>query len=235
MEHRRPLLARPSTLVLAVKIGDRVTVSDNRVLAVGCRIDQANLTTCRVQVYATTATGRVLIGTGTRKLDRTGHASAVVSVTLNATGRRLLGQAVGGLKVTLKATGHGKGSKALSATSHSVLFPQRLAVLPTINPFVFDSTRMLTKAAGHALKTIATDIRHAKAVTCVGHTDSAGDSAYNKALGLRRAKAVCAQLRHLGVHARRTVFSDGETQPRASNATAAGRLSNRRVELRISY
>jgi outer membrane protein OmpA-like peptidoglycan-associated protein len=94
---------------------------------------------------------------------------------------------------------------------------------------------MINRVAYRALKRIAADIRHARTVTCVGHTDSDGSNAYNQALGLRRARTVCDALMHLGVHAHRRAFSDGETQPRANNATQAGRLVNRRVELRIGY
>jgi outer membrane protein OmpA-like peptidoglycan-associated protein len=226
---------RPATR-LSARVAEHVTASDNRRVSVGCVVNQANLTSCRVRVYATTPSGRrVLIGTGSRTLSNTGHRSAVVSITLNATGRRMLGRAIGGMNVRLAATGNGRGSKTLTTATHTVLYPQHLTVLPTINPFVFDSTKMINRVAYRALKRIAADIRHARTVTCVGHTDSDGSNAYNQALGLRRARTVCDALMHLGVHAHRRAFSDGETQPRANNATQAGRLVNRRVELRIGY
>lgn len=71
-------------------------------------------------------------------------------------------------------------------------------------------------------------------------TDDQGDyaergAAYNLALGLRRAQTVCRYLTAHGVRAHTTTASAGETRPRASNATAAGRALNRRVELSLRY
>ena len=82
---------------------------------------------------------------------------------------------------------------------------------------------------------LARDVRSAKTVTCIGHTDSRGSAARNLALGKRRAAQVCGKLRRLGVKGRMLVRSAGETQPRAGNATAAGMQRNRRVEVRITY
>jgi outer membrane protein OmpA-like peptidoglycan-associated protein len=69
-------------------------------------------------------------------------------------------------------------------------------------------------------------------VTIVGHTDSTGSETYNESLSQRRAAAVLAELNRLGVPAfRLQALGQGESQPRASNATAAGREQNRRVEI----
>jgi len=69
-------------------------------------------------------------------------------------------------------------------------------------------------------------------VTIVGHTDSTGSEAYNQSLSQRRAAAVLAELNRLGVPASRLqALGHGESEPRASNATAAGREQNRRVEI----
>jgi len=65
-----------------------------------------------------------------------------------------------------------------------------------------------------------------------GHTDSSGDDAYNLDLSQRRSEAVRVYLISKGVNA--DMFSAhgyGEERPVASNATAAGRAENRRVEL----
>lgn len=68
----------------------------------------------------------------------------------------------------------------------------------------------------------------------VGHTDSDGSEAFNQELSERRAGAVANYFRSRGVEpARIASYGMGETQPIASNATAAGRQANRRVELRI--
>ena len=69
-------------------------------------------------------------------------------------------------------------------------------------------------------------------VTIVGHTDSTGSDAHNLWLSERRAAAVLAELKRLGVPASRLqALGHGESEPRASNATASGREQNRRVEI----
>ena len=69
----------------------------------------------------------------------------------------------------------------------------------------------------------------------VGHTDSDGSDAYNQALSERRAQSVATYLESRGVNrARMATLGYGETQPIASNATAAGKQQNRRVEIRIA-
>lgn len=67
-----------------------------------------------------------------------------------------------------------------------------------------------------------------------GHTDSVGSVAYNQKLSLRRAKTVQSYLVKRGIPVEQLmVDGKGENQPRVSNATAAGRAQNRRVELKI--
>jgi OOP family OmpA-OmpF porin len=71
-------------------------------------------------------------------------------------------------------------------------------------------------------------------VIAVGYTDSIGPDAYNLGLSERRANAVKAYLVSKGVPADR-IYTEGKgkADPIASNATAAGRAKNRRVELEI--
>lgn len=67
-----------------------------------------------------------------------------------------------------------------------------------------------------------------------GHTDSVGSDRYNYGLSQRRADSVADYLQRLGVSGQRLdTVAWGESQPRASNATADGRQLNRRVELKI--
>lgn len=71
-------------------------------------------------------------------------------------------------------------------------------------------------------------------VTVIGHTDNIGSDAYNQALSERRARSVVNYLGDHGVaRDRLEAVGRGETQPRASNATEAGRQLNRRVEILI--
>jgi outer membrane protein OmpA-like peptidoglycan-associated protein len=68
-----------------------------------------------------------------------------------------------------------------------------------------------------------------------GHTDATGEASYNKTLGMRRAEAVrdyLYQAHGLPLH-RISVYSFGEEQPVADNASSEGRAQNRRVVLKV--
>ena len=67
-----------------------------------------------------------------------------------------------------------------------------------------------------------------------GHTDNVGQAAYNVALSERRAQSVVNYLISKGIAKERlTSKGFGMTKPVASNDTAEGKASNRRVEMRI--
>ncbi|WP_371403817.1 OmpA family protein [Kribbella sp. NBC_00662] len=71
-------------------------------------------------------------------------------------------------------------------------------------------------------------------VEVAGHTDDLGSPATSLPLSERRAAAVKAELVRLGVNGDRILAHGyGQAFPIASNATGAGRIANRRAELRV--
>ncbi|MCA1803946.1 MAG: OmpA family protein [Xanthomonadaceae bacterium] len=71
-------------------------------------------------------------------------------------------------------------------------------------------------------------------VHVIGHTDNVGSESYNQGLSERRAQSVVTYLTNRGIAWQRLVTEGrGMREPRASNATEAGRQLNRRVELLI--
>lgn len=67
-----------------------------------------------------------------------------------------------------------------------------------------------------------------------GHTDNVGDDKMNMNLSERRAKTCYDYLIGKGIKAARMAHAGyGETKPKGSNATAAGRKDNRRVEFEL--
>ena len=71
-------------------------------------------------------------------------------------------------------------------------------------------------------------------VAITGHTDSRGTDAHNQALSERRADALRAAFDEMDVtRARFRVEGRGESEPVATNATAAGMRLNRRVEVTL--
>lgn len=92
----------------------------------------------------------------------------------------------------------------------------------------------LTADSQLALKRIATAAKPCPDVklTVTGNTDSSGKEAENEALSKKRAESVKAQLVTLGMPAESiTSTAKGESNPLASNETAAGREINRRVDI----
>lgn len=68
-----------------------------------------------------------------------------------------------------------------------------------------------------------------------GYTDCTGGADYNRELSDRRANAVRTSLVGMGISSDRiTIHGYGQASPVASNDTAAGRQSNRRVEIVLS-
>lgn len=113
-----------------------------------------------------------------------------------------------------------------------------IPVLFKVNSSVIDATAKQTidDAAAWAKAEKAKGNANGWLVEVVGFADKTGNTARNRALSERRAKAVIQYL--VGVHGldlRRLVqpFGYGESKPAADNATAAGRAKNRRVEIII--
>lgn len=72
-------------------------------------------------------------------------------------------------------------------------------------------------------------------VRVVGHTDTVGSAAYNQKLSQDRALAVARILIRDGVSQSRLAYAGrGYNEPIATNASAAGRAQNRRVEIVIT-
>ena len=72
-------------------------------------------------------------------------------------------------------------------------------------------------------------------IEIIGHTDNKGSDQYNQGLSERRANAAAAYLRSTGIaNSRITTKGMGESDPKVSNDTDAGRAENRRVEFVIT-
>jgi OOP family OmpA-OmpF porin len=94
----------------------------------------------------------------------------------------------------------------------------------------------LTVASHPALDAIADGLKkHQRLkIEVQGHTDSTGTPAYNLKLSQKRAESVRTYLLDQGANAEQLVAKGyGQTQPVASNKTAAGRAQNRRVVMYV--
>ena len=105
-------------------------------------------------------------------------------------------------------------------------------IMPSNITFATDSAVFQT-SFNRVLDSVAKVIKeyNKTAVQIVGNT---GTVAYNNQLSLKRAQAVATYLQNRGVAANRlSVTGMGPNNPIASNATAAGREQNRRVEITL--
>jgi outer membrane protein OmpA-like peptidoglycan-associated protein len=108
-----------------------------------------------------------------------------------------------------------------------------LITMTSQTAFAFDSAEISPGFQSTMDKIANVLVRYGKTyLTVVGHTDNVGSQEYNQGLSERRSAAVTNYLRAQGVIPQRLVsLGRGETSPRASNATEAGRHLNRRVEI----
>ena len=101
--------------------------------------------------------------------------------------------------------------------------------------FDFDSDVIKAESANN-LKNLAASLHKFpnSDLVVIGHTDSQGSDSYNQALSERRARAAAMYLASQGVATTRLrTMGLGETEPKASNDTEAGKAANRRVEVAI--
>ena len=113
---------------------------------------------------------------------------------------------------------------------------QLIVTLPEAITFPVDSAQLKSSFVS-SLNALARNLQQYPNTTVevVGHTDSTGAASYNQQLSERRALSVRSVLLNAGVSGSRLrAFGQGETNPVASNSSAAGRQQNRRVEIFIT-
>jgi OOP family OmpA-OmpF porin len=103
--------------------------------------------------------------------------------------------------------------------------------------FEFDSAK-LTSQAENRLDNVVDALQASDDITfrVDGYTDSIGTEQYNQGLSQRRVDSVRSYLMQHGITSSRITGTQGhgESNPVATNETAAGRAQNRRVELNVT-
>ena len=116
-------------------------------------------------------------------------------------------------------------------------FESRLAQLTGQHKIVFLSgTAIVNERSRGSVARVAALLKSCATarVEVGGHTDNLGDPSTSLPLSQERADAVKAELVRRGVPAERIISRGyGESEPVASNHTSAGRIANRRVEIRV--
>jgi outer membrane protein OmpA-like peptidoglycan-associated protein len=158
---------------------------------------------------AWSATGGTVSGTGE-------------TATFNATGLRA------GTYTVTATVDDGRGGRA--SCNMTVNVSERMTLPGSFRP----GSARLDNVAKAALDDIAVRMQNDSRMRAnvIGYTD---DSRRDKGLGIKRAEAVADYLRKKGIDASRLTTTDGGTSnPVADNKTAAGRSSNRRVEIEFT-
>lgn len=117
------------------------------------------------------------------------------------------------------------------------LSSERIEILEKV---YFDSGKDTIKQVSFALldsvAKVLEDHPELQKIRVEGHTDSQGSNAFNLDLSQRRAASVVRYLTEKGIAAGRLLSEGyGEERPIASNRTAKGRATNRRVEFLIVH
>jgi outer membrane protein OmpA-like peptidoglycan-associated protein len=155
---------------------------------------------------------------------------------VDTTGQRILSQ-LSSIQISMAEIAAQESTPTLEPTADVMKTLDLMLPLGTTRVFPeiqFESgSAQLQRGALQALDTMAGVLRLAPdaRVDVVGHTDNVGRARANLLLSQERARAVAEALTLRGVSpAQLSVVGRGETMSMASNATAAGREANRRVE-----
>jgi len=159
----------------------------------------------------------------------------------------LIGAAIGAAIGGLGGAGIGKMMdnqekqmrEALAASeAASVSREGNLLAVTFRSDFTFDTNSTVVKPGLQAeIKRVAAILNQYPntLVRVEGHTDSVGTNEYNMGLSKRRADSIEKLLVRRGVsESRIESVGFGESMPVAANSTEAGRLRNRRVEIKIA-
>lgn len=114
---------------------------------------------------------------------------------------------------------------------------QNISRLMATNSISFKSGAVaLTKDTNQVLNSLSKVLLNCDTfnVLVKGHTDSQGDKSLNQALSQKRAESVKRFFVSKGIKQERIkAIGVGDDEPIATNATAAGRQKNRRIEIKI--
>ena len=193
-----------------------------------CRMDSGVIRACSVKLLRR---GRVL---ARGRASASGPGARAVSVRLRLTrrGRALLAGHLGGVRGRVRATAATSGgTRSVRARTRAVLAVEHFVTPPGS---WLPNQAALSGRGRHFLRSRRVRLVAVAAIRCDGYSAKVRAHAPNaKRISLARAALACAALRHRGV--RTTLVGHGDARPIASNATAAGRARNRRVEITITH
>lgn len=218
---------------VTTKAGRLIVASGRGFVPVRCSVKFGSIASCEI-VLLTQVSGRDVTVGRARVLtsDRGERRNVATRVQLNALGRALAGRP-GGTRMRVAATLRLRGTgETVEAIALKRIVLARFAIARSVLFMKGDSG--IRARDRRFLSSLRRRLSGATTVRCDGYTDSDGRRALNGRLAQRRAAAVCAYLAR-GTGAKVRSVGHGEADPRATNATAAGRALNRRTEISVGY
>lgn len=187
---------------------------------------------------SSTVNYKSVIGAKEEGIARTDPTSGSYSLSLPAGGRYTLRAGAPGYREATEDVDLRKSSSYSEITRDIYLQPVGGGSAAVPKQILFDAgSADLRLNIKRSLDLLATEGKNPGVVRIeiIGHTDDMGTEEDNLELSNRRAAAVAEYLRNAGVPAESIEARGmGETQPEASNQTAAGRQSNRRAVVEIT-
>jgi alpha-tubulin suppressor-like RCC1 family protein/outer membrane protein OmpA-like peptidoglycan-associated protein len=137
-------------------------------------------------------------------------------------------------RIALTVTDDAGATATTTVTVKAPVPPPVRITIPARIAFAADSSALTSRAA-RLVRQLRRHAAGAARITIAGYTDDRGPAGYNRRLSRRRADRVArALLAGLRPRPRAvTVVGRGSAHPLRSNATAAGRAANRRVQITI--
>ena len=216
----------PQDAVMRLRV-PRLSVFGDAGSRARCRMRSGRIGACRVRLLAG---GRVL-AQGSASSDGAGQRALRVALELTGHGQALLERRLGGVRARVRARGTTSGgTRTVTARTRALLRREHF----TTPAGAWMPERAILRARGRSfVHSLRGKLIAVAGVRCVGHDANVrGSTVTTSRLSLTRAAVMCDAL---GVAARQRLAGRGDSDPIASNATAAGRAENRRVEVAVIH
>lgn len=198
-----------------------------------CRVRDAAVRGCTVELWATVSGERTLVGSGRATVPGSASSRGSVRVRsrLDAVGRALAARPAG-VRLLAVASVRTRDGQELAARARTRVVARSFTLARSVYFRYGGAT--LVPGDRDFLRELGRRVGRVRVVTCTGYTDDQGSERTNEELGMRRARSACDALdlpRRVVVR----LVSAGERRPVATNTTEAGRARNRRASVTLRY
>jgi len=219
----------PSAAVMRLR-APRLSVFGRAGSHAGCRMRSGRIRACTVRLVA----GGRVVANGSSESGGASSRSLTVTLELTGYGQTLLEGHLGGVRTMMRARAATTGGAHRAAGSTRAILRREHFSTPA--GAWIPERAILTARGRRFVRSLRGKLIAVDRLRCDGHDAKVrGTTVTASWLSLARATVLCDALGELGGHALQTLAGHGDSQPIASNATAAGRAKNRRVEVTVTH